>query len=301
VGREVQRGDVAVRVDDANLDRRSEAAIGLTVKHVPRGVRLRAASLSGNSRALCSGADALRVGREAGRDANAPLLPGERIGLGFGVFPRSFRPNAWQHVGLLLETELGSLRCVAIPITEGGQPLAFRPRQRYTLGLDVSLEGFTSWLGSVSQLVTVPLEAGVWLGRIHPEVGAGIAGAGCPDSRCNAPSKDQRINYANAIPIFAGARVVAFETGSLSLGASLRYRAVHLAADTFVGRESFWMHGPVLSPYIGAVTPVTNGGEMGGAREALIAFEIPLGYAFAENGRQTFSAGMNLALLFTAF
>jgi hypothetical protein len=298
---DVRRGDLAVRVEEATLGRRSELGLAVTVQHVPRGARLRGASITTVAVAHCRGDDAVRMGREGGRRVDDPLVPGEHVTLAFGTFPNRLLGANPLYLGVLLEAPGGAVRCLTLPIASGRAPLDWRPRQRYTLGVDVSVESFASWLGPVSEMVTLPVEAGVWLGAVHPELGAGVAGAGCPESRCKPSTKDQQINYATAVPFFAGARVVAFETGDVSLGATIHYRAVHLAADTFAGRQSFWMQGPVVSPYVGGAGHVVPGTHMGGAHEALIALELPLGYAFAENGRQSFTVGLNVAMLLTAF
>jgi hypothetical protein len=201
---------------------------------------------------------------------------------------------------LLVETPLGAKRCLSIPVSDG-RKVEWEPGQHFTLGLAFSIEALTTQVAAVDRVVTLPLEVGAWLGRYQVHAGAGIGGSGCPEPNCPT-SKDSKINYSNAFPFFAGVRRSVYDSGELSFGVAVRYRAIHLAADTFEGRKTSWMHGPIIAPYFGAATPVrTDGSGIGGARESLIALEVPVGYDVATNGEHTLTIGMNLAMYFSAF
>jgi hypothetical protein len=303
VARDIQRGEVTVRVQEitGRPQRGGETRVDMVVREVPPGLRLRGASVSGFKQSFCEGVPASKLGREAGRGVAAPLVPGEHLSLAFDPIGMYLLALPSPRLDLSVETARGARRCVSLPLADAGKPLRFDARQRFTVGVDLSFEGFPAELGPVSQVLTFPLQVGMWIDRYHLEVGAGIATAGCPESHCQRPSEQQRINYATAVPIFAGVRMIAWEYHELSIGAALRYRAIRLAADTFEGHRTFWMQGPVLAPYIGSAMPFLHLGarDAGGAREDLIAIEIPVGYAFAENGERSVSVGANFTTLFT--
>jgi hypothetical protein len=100
----------------------------------------------------------------------------------------------------------------------------------------------------------------------------------------------------------AGVGRTLYEKGDFAIGANLRYRAMHLVADTREGREEFWTHGPVIAPY-GALVEDIEGARhaFGGSREGLLGVEVPVGYAFAETGERSVTVGVNFRLLFTVF
>jgi hypothetical protein len=60
------------------------------------------------------------------------------------------------------------------------------------------------------------------------------------------------------------------------------------------------MHGPVIAPWFGAGKPLGAAPGIGGAREGLIAFELPIGYAFAP-GHRSFTIGLGLRSWLTLF
>lgn len=297
IRREATRGDVTVAVEEAHAPSRGLGRVEISVRSIPSDVQLLGATLSDSAQSFCSGVRATNIGREGGRAPDAPLVPGEHVALGF---PRLGPLDSdAPHLDLWLGTSHGTHRCVTIPLAAPGQHLEWSMNERFTVGLDLDIEGFPSSLGPVDRFFGFPVEVGAWFGRYHAEVGAGVAGAACPDSQCPAPSDGGKLNYSTAIPIFAGVRWIGHEWGQNSIGAGLRYRAMHFAADTYEGRKNFWAHGPVLSPYFGFTSPPTNG--KGGGRQALIAIEVPIGYAFAEGGDGSVSVGVNIAMLFTMF
>lgn len=302
IQKDVRRGDFDVRVEEATGRRGNQSRLTLVMQRVAAEVRLARASLSADSGSVCEGIEATRMGREGGRPADAPLANGEWITLEFSGGGLQTMAAKGAHLDLLVRTSQGKFRCVSLPLEKEGRPLEWEALERFGFGIDLSLEGYPSELGPVSQIVTFPVEFGVWAGRVRFDVAAGIAGAGCPETHCAAPSQDQKINYANSWPILAGARMPLYESGEWSFGAGLHYRGIRLAADTFAGHEAFWAHGAVFAPYVGAAAPVAKDGSgMGGAREGLIALEVPIGYAVAENGRHSLSVGVNLAWMFPAF
>ena len=298
IRREVTRGDLTVAVERARQPTRKTARVDLTVTSIPPDVRLVEATLSHSARSFCGGPRATDFGRAGGRPKDAPLVKGERFSLEFETV-EPLEGDA-PHLDLLLGTPHGTRRCVSVPLTAPGRHLSWETKERFTVGVDIGIEGFSASLGPVATLVSIPVELGVWFGRYHLEVGAGPAGAGCRDTACPVDS-DKHIDYSTVFPVFAGVRYNAWESGEYAVGVDLRYRAAKLAADTFQGRETYWMQGPVIAPYVAAVMPVSSDGSKGGAREALIGLDVPLGYAFAENGKHAFSFGVNLALFFTAF
>jgi hypothetical protein len=303
LGPEVRRGDVRVLPVEARTratrlapPSRFDTTVWVKVTGVPANVRLREATLASAGAAPCSGPVAARLGREEGRGATAPLVAGETLAFEFALADLGAFA-AHPSLDLLVETPLGAQRCVSVPLSDDRANVAWEPRRRFTVGLDLSLEGLTAEVGSVDRLVTVPISVGVWLGKYQVHVGAGIAGVGCPEPHC-ATTADSKINYATSVPVIAGVRRILYESGELSLGVGLRYRAMRLVADTFEGRTATWMHGPILAPYIGAGTPVrTDGSDLGGAREALVAFELPVGYGVTTDGEHTVSIGVNLSML----
>lgn len=299
--RTVTRGQVSVDLETATGTPDSTAELVLRLRTVPAKVRLKQASATSGA-VICGGVRAVRLGRSSGASLDAPLVPGERLTLAFGSAGLEALSAKAPRVDLIVRLENGEHRCIPIPLTAAGGTLPWRTNERFTVGVDLSIEGYTARLGAVSQVVTAPLMLGAWIGSYHLEAGGGIAGAGCPEDRCTPPSQRQRINYANSAVLVAGVRRSVFETGSVSMGAALRYRAQYLAADTRTGRESFWAHGPLFAPYIGVTPPVSEQAKWrGGAREALIGFEVPVGYVFAENGESSPSIGVNLTFMTTAF
>jgi hypothetical protein len=144
-----------------------------------------------------------------------------------------------------------------------------------------------------------PVTVGAWAGTWHFDVGGGIAGGGCPEPTCRSTEKDSTIDYANAFPLFGGVRRNVFERGEIAVGLGLRYRALHLAADTLAGHVSFWSHGPVASPYVAFTSPSFRG--LGGMRASAIRVEVPVGYSMASEGRRALSIGANFAFQLTVF
>ena len=299
IDRHVERGDVRVHVQSARAAPAGDVRLTAVFERVPRNVGLLRATLGSVPVGSCeAGLDAEQLGRSQARTVDAALVPGERITFGFHNPAFPYLLGAEPRLDLLLLTPLGSQRCIPIPLSEQRE-LYWEPVERWTFGVGFSLEGFTDRIGAVSQIVTLPLEVGVWLGDYHLELGAGFGGAGCSEDRCEAPSPDQTINYSTIFPIHAGVRRALFEWSELSLGAQLRYRAMQLAADTFQGPERYWIHGPVLSPYIAAVPAVHEGAsKVGGSRAALVGLDVPIGYVFAETGQRALSVGFNLTLFF---
>jgi hypothetical protein len=296
IDHDVRRGDLRLKLDSATVlrprdpvhDRLRETRLSLTVEQVPADVTLLDAQLSSRTAPLCVWSQDARVGRSGGRESTAPLETNERLTLGF---PSGFEVlhDESSRLDLLLETPEKHLRCVPVPVTDDGRPLQWRADQHLAIGVAFGVEEFTTHLGSVMQLGTFPLTVGWWVGPYRAEVAAGLALAGCPDTRCPVTAADSHINNSTTFVLAPGVGRALFEGGSFSVGATVRYRAVHLAANTFHGQEQLWMHGPVVIPYLG----------IGSAREFLLGFEFPVGYAFAENGDQTATVGFGLSLLGT--
>jgi hypothetical protein len=301
--RRLQRGGALVTVDSAIAKRNDQSRVVLTVGGVPEGVKLLEASLSAEDDFPCSSqAIADAIGRSSGRGAKEALVAGERISLGFPKGTFGFLTQNMSRLDLLVETPKGAQRCIPIPLREGEAEIEWQARERWTLGLDISLEGFTDRIGSVTQFLTFPFTVGYWLDSTHLEIGGGIASSGCPDSSCEPESEDMRINYTTSYLLLAGLDRPFFETGEFSLGGGFRYRVMYMAADTFGGYESYWMHGPVLTPYIGAVPPIPKGSRgIGGARQALVGLEIPIGLAFSQDEELCLTLGANLRMRFTFF
>ena len=308
VDQTVQRDRLRVEIQELALpptediaNRRLQMAIQIA-DSAPNNKLLRAVLGSYADGYCAKGVEADRIGRSGSSDPSAPLAPGERLTLEFpdGAIGIVAAPNA--HVNLLLESPNGARRCVTLPLAEGQRALEWRYDQRFTLGLDFSIEGLPARLGSVDRFFVLPLSLGVWLDGYHLQLLGGIAGAGCPEDSCAVNEEaDEHINYSTAWMLGAGVDRPLWEHKESSVGISVRYRALHLAADTFDGRESFWAHGPVIAPYLGVVTPLDQRTRTGGARNALIGFDLPVGYLFAGNGQRSLSLGFAARSYFTVF
>ena len=302
VERDFERGDVVFHVESVAARRLGEAHVVLATRRVPAGVTLLRATVSDVPRACEDGAYATRLGRDRASTPEAPLVAGERMTLTFAEGSLATLAGAPAHLELLLRAHNGKVRCLALALADSGAPLAFEAQERWTLGLEGSIEAFARHIGPVSQVVLLPAALGVWIDDVHVNAGGGFAWAGCPETHCARPTEDQTINYATGFLGFAGAGMSLYERGEFALGASFRYRVFTLPADTRAGREEHWAHGPVLSPFVAAVAPpATPSDEMKGSREALIGLEVPVGYAFAENGERAVTVGGNLRTFLTIF
>jgi hypothetical protein len=307
VDQTVQRDRLRVQLEELSIprpdpdDRRVQLAIQIT--DAAPNTKLLRAVLSSYADGYCSeGVVADRFGRSGSSDASAPLARGERLMLEFphGAFDITAEQDA--HLNLLLQSPNGARRCVTLPLGDGRRVPEWRYDQRFTVGVDFAIEGLPARLGSVDRFFVFPLSLGVWLDRYHLHVFGGIAGAGCPEDSCAVDEEaDEHIDYATAWMLGAGVDRPLWEHKESSFGISVRYRALHLAADTFDGRESFWTHGPVIAPYLAVVPPFDERTRIGGSRSGLIGFDLPVGYLFAENGDRSLSVGFTARTFFNAF
>lgn len=295
-----RKGSLQVSVKQLSARPGDHVHVAMVVDDVPPDAVLIGATLSDSDDA-CQGQHAERMGRERGRTAEQPLVAGERISLAFGEYAARSVGGVMPTLGLILRTRGSHVRCVPFALSETlGEPLEWKPEQHFTVGLDITLEGFTSQLGSVQQVLTVPLTFGVWLDRLHLDIGAGIGGAGCHIDNCAVTDSDtSKIEYTTTYPMLAGASVLLLETsGGFLLGTGARYRAMYVTAETYEGHEGFWTHGVLLTPYVGLTDPAALGR---GARIAAGAIEMPFGYTFASNGDRSFTIGFQLRLWVTVF
>lgn len=303
IQRTERRGDFRIKLDSATVQRGGEATVTMIVQSIPKGVKLLEASVSASGDRLCeSKITAKKIGRSSGKSVQEALTSGERIGFGFNERAFFVLTGESPRIDLLVETPKGVQRCVPISIRDDDTEVEWRARQRWTVGIDLTLQGFTSRLGSVSQFVSFPLTFGYWLNAFHLEVGGGVVASGCPDSVCEPESEKMRIHYSTGAIMFAGVDRPIYEFSEISVGAGFRYRVMYLTADTRDGYERYWMHGPVFAPYIGAVMPVAEGESgIGGAQEGLAAFEIPISGAFSSGRPFTLTIGGSLRFRFTSF
>jgi hypothetical protein len=300
VGRTVTQGSFSTHVERVAARPSKETRMAVVVEEVPSDVKLLEASVSAGAVAPCGGIRATRLARTAATSAEAPLRADERIVLGFPAEAMAPLSEPGARLDLLLESSQGTRRCVPVPLVSQNRKLDWQIDQRFTAGVDLSLEGYPSRIGSIQQLAAFTATFGVWLDRYRLEAGIGLGGAGCPDDTCPVDSADgdMKIDYTTIVPFHAGVQTPIWEGGELSVGLGLRYRAAKLAADTYEGRESTWMHGPVAAPYFAAVSPVDPRG-WGGSRVGLAGLEVPVGYVFAENGDRAVGIGFNIRMFFT--
>jgi hypothetical protein len=301
IGRTVTRGEVTARVEKAASRPVRETRVAVVMERVPPGTKLLGAFVATDGEPFCEGAHADMFSRSGAQDQTAPLSNGERVILEFPPAALDTLTSPSPRLDLLVGSAQGTHRCIPLELTDGERALDWEYDQRFTVGVDLSLEGFTNSLGSVTQLATIGLTAGMWIDRVRIDVGVGVGGAGCSDRYCEVEDPEEsKIDYTTVFPLHAGVEVPVWEAGEFSFGVGARYRAVKLAADTRVGRESFWAHGPVLAPYLAAVVPVTPYG-LGGSRLGFAGVEVPVGYFMAENGEHAVSVGFNLRMFFTTF
>jgi hypothetical protein len=308
----VRRGDIGVTLESASWTRGegSETRLKMVVDRVPREVGLLDAHVTPPGVPPCGDmptAGAL-VGRQSSRPPDAPLEAGERLTLGFsGGLSRLYGYGESPRLDLVLQTPGKNARCVPIPMQDDGRPLHFSADQHLAIGGMIAVEGFTNQLGPVTNIVTFPVVLGAWLGDYRVEVVPGLVVAGCSRDRCPPPSdsndsNNSKMSYSPGFSIAAGVGRALIEgvvqNLTASFGVTLRYRAMLLSAKTFGGQQQFWTHGPVLAPYVGLVPAIGNG--VGGVRELLMGLELPVGYAFAENGDRAVTVGGALTVLVTA-
>jgi hypothetical protein len=307
VDQTVQRDRLRVEIEELSIPGESlenrGLQVALQVAESAPNTRLLRAVLSSYADGYClDGAHATRLGRSGQSNGSAPLARGERLVLEFssGAIDIAAEPNA--HLNLLLESPTGTRRCVTLPVGDGRRELEWRYDQRFTVGLDFGIEGFPARLASVDRFIFAPLSLGVWVDRYHLDWFGGIAGSGCPEDSCPVDEEaEEHIAYATSWVLGAGIERSLWERNESSVGVGVRYRVLHLAADTFEGRESFWAHGPVIAPRLGVATPFHERTRIGGARSGLIGFEVPIGYLFADDGERSLSVGFTVRSYFTVF
>lgn len=301
IGRTVTRGEVTAHVERTSARTVRETRVAVVMQRVPPGVSLLGAFVATDGAPYCAGTHADRFSRSGAADDKAPLSNGERVILEFPPAALDTLTAPSPRLDLLVGSAKGTRRCIPLPLVDGERTLAWEYDQRFTVGVDLSLEGFTHGLAPVTQLATIALTVGMWIDRVRLDVGVGVGGAGCPDDYCKVEDPEaSKIDYKTVVPVHAGVEIPLWEAGEFSVGVGARYRAVKLAADTFAAHESFWAHGPVLAPYVAAVMPATPDG-LGGSRLGFAGFEVPVGYVMAENGEHAVSAGVNLRMFFTAW
>jgi hypothetical protein len=265
----VQRGDFTAYVDRGAARPAADTRLALVIEKIPAGTALLDASIATDPPVYCQ------------------------------VLPKLTGPTS--RVDLVLRSARGTIRCLPIPLVQFGESPEWHNDQRFTVGVDLGLEGYPDHVGPVRQIVTIVGTLGVWVDRFRFEAGVGFGGAGCMDEECPVEEDSStKIEYADVFPFHAGIQTALWEHHEISTGVGLRYRAVKLRADTYEGHESFWAHGPVIAPYVGAVPPFA-GQYWGGARLALASVEVPVGYVIAENGERAVSIGVNLRLFISAF
>jgi hypothetical protein len=303
IQRSEQLGDIRVKLDSVTVKRGGDSRLTFTVSSVPRGVKLLAASVTADSDPLCdSGRAAEKIGRSSGKPVQDALVSGEQISFSFFDEANSAITGESPRLDLLVESPEGVQRCIRIALDVDNAGLDWRSNQRWTLGIEISGEGFTSRFGSVTTIISLPVTLGYWLEDYHLEIGGGIASATCPGSICEPETEDMEVNYTTSYVLFAGVDRPFYEDGHISLGARLRYRVMYLGADTNDGYEGYWAHGPVLVPYFGGGPPLIEGkSTMGGAKEALASIEVPVGIAFSKSGWFTLTVGGSLTFRATAF
>lgn len=302
IRRTVARPGMTARVESASARHTNEVRVAFVVERAAPGLKLLQASVSAGSEQPCSGFVAPLLSRSGAPSVSEPLKTNERIVLEFPSEAMDTLVAEAPRLDLLVESKRGTHRCIPLELAEGRRRLEWGYDQRFTIGLDVSLEGFTNWNAPVSSLVGFVPTFGAWVGRFRLEIGAGIGGAGCTDSFCPIDQEaESKVDYTTVFPLHAGIEAPVFEVGEFSFGVGARYRAVKLAADTYEGRQRFWAHGPVLAPYFAAMTPQWTEAKLGGSRLGLIGLEVPLGYTLAENGEDAFSIGFNVRSFFTSF
>ena len=300
---ETRRGEVRVRMKRAHVTRRPPAGLTLDtiIADVPQGVVLLQATFGQAEARLCGGTLALSLGRSDELPPMAPLRVGERLRMHFPLAAQREFGRGEPTLGLLLQTPTGKRRCLSFPVLSPGETPEFEPLGRFTLGIAMGADGFTSPRGAVQQLDYVTLRLGVWLDVWHIEVAAGLGAAGCPDAHCEPTMAGSSIRRQPNIPLRIGVGRGLWERGHLSLGGRLRYQAVALDAVTFDGTTHEFMHGPQLVPYI-AFTPSPRSSDgRGGARNSGFAFELPVGFAIASRTGNTITIGGALSFWGTIF
>jgi hypothetical protein len=298
IGREVHRGDFAARVDSVVTNRKTGAVL-FDVLDVPSDVRLLGGGLSGPSDLPCEGGGAYRFGRAPARPADAPLSRGDHISLETGSIIGRWQRDPTR-LDLVLQAGSGDPRCMPLPFADAGDAPTLEARERFTVGIDMLALWFVHRLGPVNAVVWFPATFGAWLGPMHVEVGGGAGATECPKSMCQV-RQGETSREAGSYPVFAGIDTPLVELGEITLGLGARYTAAYLSAYTFGGHESFWIHSPQLTPYVAAVPPVVRPRAVGGAREALIGFEVPIGYAFSTKHGGALSIGIGLRIQATVF
>lgn len=299
LNRHVEHGALAAQLERAGARPAGETRLSLVLSRVPPGARLIGAALSESPVAFCNEGLAKSIGRDA-RAEGDPLRRGDRLTLEFADSALVTLSEPEAHLDLLLVSEAGTERCFRLPLGAGVQ---WSYDQRFTVGLDLSVERFVGESGPVSQIVTVPITLGAWVGATRFELGAGLGGAGCPEEHCDIDEKaNTKINYSTFWPMHAGVQRALWEGGESSVGLAGRYRVMKLAADTRdEGRFSAWAHGPVIAPYYGLGPPVLGKIGVGGSRTGLLALEIPIGYVFGAGAENVVSLGVNLRVFATSF
>jgi hypothetical protein len=300
IDRTLTRGEVTARVEKASARHGNEVRLAVAVERLPPGLKLLRASVGDASGSYCGGVQALMLARSAAPTLGEPLASGERIVLEFPETALPALAGMGPRLDLLVESSKGTRRCLPFELTSSEGRLSWSYDQRFTLGLDIALERYTEQLGAVVSTAFFVPTLGMWVDRFRFEVGAGVGGAACPESRCEVVDSESDTDESTVFPLQAGVQTPIWEYSAFGVGVGARYRAVKLAADTRQGRETYWAHGPVLAPYFAIVPAESPGPNLGGSRLGLLGFEVPLGYVMAD-GEHTFSFGVNMRSFFTSF
>lgn len=301
VDRTIERGALRFRLKSISGTRAGATHVVFRIDETPGNVRLLDASLTEAGLGCGVGVPAKRLGRTAATTFDAPLAAGERVTLAFQVSLEALTKTPLE-LALRVSAPNGHARCLRLPVTGTEAPLRLDPQQSVTVGAELGILGLAEPLGPVTQAVTLPVTAGVWIGRYHVNAAIGPAWAGCAEPYCTAPSETQLIRYATGLVAMAGIGRPILHAGLLGVDAVLRYRFMTLPADTKTGSQLVLAHGPTLEPIIGLVMPPIPGvPHSGGSREVLFGAGVPLGYMFADNGNKAFLWGLDLRLFFTVF
>src|SRR5262249_37519916 len=107
IQREVERGDVRVRMETADALRHKSVELRLVVESIPPDVVLMGAAASGEPEASCGeGVQAVKLGRDRARSVDAPLVRGERIALEFTSYALGELSGLSPRLDLLVRTSL---------------------------------------------------------------------------------------------------------------------------------------------------------------------------------------------------
>jgi hypothetical protein len=288
-----QRGDFRLRaasvavpeVRAAGGERNGEVRVVLDAEAAPPGAVPTGAWLTARGGRCWTGVAATQLGRTGARTAEEPIREGERLTF---AFPTAAAPlgEASPTLAVLVRTPDGPARCMVVPLSEDGQPVPLAVAERFTVGLEMGLQGFAPNPGPTFQVITIPVTVGVWLGDYHVALGAGPLGAGCNEPECPVTSPEEgNVEYATGFLGLASIGRPVLRASAVELHAEVRYRFMTLPSDTHAGRQVVIAHGPTLEPIFAVVSePLAGSKATGGSREGLIGIGAPVGYVVSDRG-----------------